>query len=74
MCDDDDNCKGYVGKNSNTRYWELATTSACLNSDQKDNVGNDGPLIRDGDCGPSLGGCFIKIPKGKNEIIFIHDI
>ena len=69
-CDYDDNCKGYFGKKSDPSYWELATTSACSNDVQKHDVGNDGPLVRDGDCGDSLGRCFIK--KGKTKKIYIR--
>ena len=65
--------------NANNKHWELATTSVCSNNGQKQDVGNDGPLVRDGDClnidsdgyMELLAGCFIK--TGKTEKISIRE-
>ena len=63
QCDQDINCKGYVGR---TGSWsdkcQIATSSACPRSKRcgKLDRGNLGALDKEGSFGDDYDGCFIK--------------
>ena len=59
-CDIDENCKGYV-KQINANHCQIATTSHCPDGCSKNNNGETGILIPDGQFFSGIyDGCYIK--------------
>ena len=58
LCDQDDNCEGYVDTTRN--QCQFATTSDCPSACKKYNYGINTTLDKYAKCGTGYRGCFVK--------------